>query len=281
MPDCDNPVTDTGLKNAIPWADPAQACPVGIPDNTASVSFVNGLPVFSLGAGVGSVEGGGDNCPPVPPPAVSFVTTAENLGDGEGIFSGLVGSILQFFSLKVGSGLTLTNTGSSLLIELIDSGVVSWDDILSKPAEFPPSAHTHTLADITDAGSAAGADSGDFDPAGAAAAAEAAANAYTDLLAAMLGAMAFEADDPNDGQEYVRKNNAWAVVTPSGGDVATDSIWDAAGDMVIGTGANTAARVAIGANGYVWTSNGTTASWQPAGGGDGVGGILYLFNNYH
>lgn len=217
MPDCDNPVTDQGLKNSVPWADPAQACPVGIPDNTATVSFVNGLPVFSLGAGVGSVEGGGENCPPVPPPAVSFVTTAENLGDGEGIFSGLVGGILQFFSLKVGSGLTLTNTGSSLLIELIDTGVVSWDDILSKPSEFPPSAHTHTLADITDAGSAAGADSTDFDPAGAAAAAqaaaEAAANAYTDALAATLGAMAFEADDPNDGQEYVRKNNAWAVAS--------------------------------------------------------------------
>jgi hypothetical protein len=37
-------------------------------------------------------------------------------------------------------------------------------------------------------------------------------------------------------------------VTPSGGggDVATDSIWDAAGDLVVGTGSNTAARLAKG-----------------------------------
>jgi hypothetical protein len=54
----------------------------------------------------------------------------------------------------------------------------------------------------------------------------------------------------------------------SSGSVATDPIWDAAGDLAVGTGANTAARVAIGTNGYVLTSNGTTAGWAaPAGGG--------------
>jgi hypothetical protein len=40
------------------------------------------------------------------------------------------------------------------------------------------------------------------------------------------------------------------------------------GDLIIGTGANTASRLAIGSNGYLLTSNGTTASWAaaPAGG---------------
>lgn len=52
-----------------------------------------------------------------------------------------------------------------------------------------------------------------------------------------------------------------------GGSVATDAIWDAAGDLAVGTGANTAARLAIGANATVLTSNGTTASWAaPAAG---------------
>lgn len=46
------------------------------------------------------------------------------------------------------------------------------------------------------------------------------------------------------------------------GDVATDAIWDAAGDLAVGTGANTAARLAIGGNGTILKSNGTTASWQ-------------------
>jgi hypothetical protein len=35
------------------------------------------------------------------------------------------------------------------------------------------------------------------------------------------------------------------------------------GDLILGTGTNTAGRIGIGANGYVLTSNGTTASWSP------------------
>jgi len=40
------------------------------------------------------------------------------------------------------------------------------------------------------------------------------------------------------------------------------------GDLILGNGTNSATRLAIGANGYLLTSNGTTASWQaaPAGG---------------
>ena len=37
------------------------------------------------------------------------------------------------------------------------------------------------------------------------------------------------------------------------------------GDLILGTGVNTASRLAIGSNGYLLTSNGTTASWSPAG----------------
>jgi len=39
------------------------------------------------------------------------------------------------------------------------------------------------------------------------------------------------------------------------------------GDLILGTGTNTAGRLAIGANGYVLTSNGTTASWAASTGG--------------
>ena len=40
------------------------------------------------------------------------------------------------------------------------------------------------------------------------------------------------------------------------------------GDLILGTGVNTASRLGIGSNGYLLTSNGTTASWAaaPAGG---------------
>jgi trimeric autotransporter adhesin len=43
------------------------------------------------------------------------------------------------------------------------------------------------------------------------------------------------------------------------------------GDLIIGNGANSATRLPIGANTYVLTSNGTTASWSaPAGGGSNI-----------
>ena len=44
-----------------------------------------------------------------------------------------------------------------------------------------------------------------------------------------------------------------------------------AGDLIIGDGTNSATRLAIGANTYVLTSNGTTATWAaPSGGGSGT-----------
>ena len=39
------------------------------------------------------------------------------------------------------------------------------------------------------------------------------------------------------------------------------------GDLIIGNGTNTATRLPIGTNGYVLTSNGTTATWQASSGG--------------
>ncbi len=55
--------------------------------------------------------------------------------------------------------------------------------------------------------------------------------------------------------------------------VATDTIWDAAGDLVQGTGANTAAKLSAGSAGKVLTSNGAAAAltWETPSGGSGGG----------
>lgn len=71
-----------------------------------------------------------------------------------------------------------------------------------------------------------------------------------------------------DGLPY-SKDDAGAE-TPmggAGGSVATDAIWDAAGDLAVGTGANTAARLAIGAtDGMVLQRVGGAVVWAfPAG----------------
>ena len=56
----------------------------------------------------------------------------------------------------------------------------------------------------------------------------------------------------------------------AGGSVATDAIWDAKGDLAAGTGADAAARLAVGANGTVLTADDTQATgvkWAAPGGG--------------
>lgn len=73
-----------------------------------------------------------------------------------------------------------------------------------------------------------------------------------------------------------------------GGDVATDAIWDAKGDLAVGTGADTAAKLAVGGNGLVLTAasgEATGLKWDSvAGTGDVVGpagatdGNLALFD---
>ena len=53
----------------------------------------------------------------------------------------------------------------------------------------------------------------------------------------------------------------WGWTTAASGSVASDTIWDASGDLAVGTGANTAARLAIGPVGSTLISDGTTAEW--------------------
>lgn len=81
-----------------------------------------------------------------------------------------------------------------------------------------------------------------------------------------------------DGDTLVWDSAAeeWVPGTPAGGgDVSTDALWDAAGDLVVGTGANTAARLAAGAEGQVLTIVGGVPAWAtPAGGGSGGDGAL-------
>lgn len=64
-----------------------------------------------------------------------------------------------------------------------------------------------------------------------------------------------------------------ALGAGGGGSVATDTIWDAKGDVVGGTGANTAARLAVGTDGQVLTADAAEATglkWTTPGAGTNV-----------
>jgi hypothetical protein len=61
---------------------------------------------------------------------------------------------------------------------------------------------------------------------------------------------------------------AATIIGATGGSVATDAIFDAKGDLPVGTGANTAARLAAGTNGYVLTADSAEATglkWAAGG----------------
>lgn len=66
-----------------------------------------------------------------------------------------------------------------------------------------------------------------------------------------------------DGQLHV-KDSAGTVtdIGASSGSVATDAIWDAAGDLAVGSGANTAARLAIGAAGGTLARINGAVAWN-------------------
>jgi hypothetical protein len=88
------------------------------------------------------------------------------------------------------------------------------------------------------------------------------------------GAMAYSTDDNVFGT-YNGATWDWAT---GGGDVSTDAIWDAKGDIAGGTGANAAAALPVGADGQVLTANSGAATglaWAAAGSGDMANDALW------
>ncbi len=77
----------------------------------------------------------------------------------------------------------------------------------------------------------------------------------------------------NGSNEVPTKNDLYdKIETLGSGSVATDAIWDAKWDLAVGTGANTASRLAVGANGTIPIADSAEATgirWgTPAGGWD-------------
>jgi hypothetical protein len=78
------------------------------------------------------------------------------------------------------------------------------------------------------------------------------ANADADYRRLFLG---------EDGLLHLKDSAGNVTDIGAGGSVATDSIWDAAGDLAKGTGANTADKLTKGAAGTLLVAGATTISW--------------------
>lgn len=99
-----------------------------------------------------------------------------------------------------------------------------------------------------------------------------------------VGSQAGDPSAPSNGDLWydstaneltARINGSNVALGGGGGSVATDTIWDAKGDLAVGTGANTASRLAVGTNGQVLQADSAEATgvkWASvAGTGDVVG----------
>lgn len=98
-----------------------------------------------------------------------------------------------------------------------------------------------------------------------------------------VGAVAGDPSTPSNGDlwynstdnQLTARINGSNVDLGAGGTVATDAIWDAKGDLAVGTGSNTAARLAVGTNGQVLVADSAEATgvkWATVSGtGDVVG----------
>ena len=111
----------------------------------------------------------------------------------------------------------------------------------------------------------------DLEGAGYLTSVDAAAVTYTPTTAADWDGSA-DPGDADNALDQLAERVADLEGAGGGGDVATDAIWDAKGDLAAGTGANTAARVAVGSDGtYLKANSGAAAgvSWDtPGGSGD-------------
>lgn len=78
---------------------------------------------------------------------------------------------------------------------------------------------------------------------------------------------------------YLTQTEADALYDPLGsGAVAFDAIWDAKGDLAVGAGANAAARLAAGIDGYVLSADSAEATglkWIAAPAGTGTGNSYF------
>ena len=81
------------------------------------------------------------------------------------------------------------------------------------------------------------------------------------------------------GDAYI-SHVIWSQELPTVTTVASDTLWDAKGDLAVGTGANTAAKLAVGTNGYVLTADsGETTGLKWAAAGDVTAAATFATDN--
>jgi hypothetical protein len=203
---------------------------------------LGGAAVLNVGTGAGTVAAGNDSrLSDARTPTAHAASHASGGGDPLTLAQSQVTSLVSDLALKApiaspaltGTPSAPTAAADTNTTQLATCAFVQ-QEILNDTTKAAAS-HTHTASQVTDF-----------------------SEAVDDKVASLLVAGSNVTLTYNDAANTL----TIASTGGGGGSVATDTIWNAAGDLVVGTANDSAARLAIGARGAELYSDGSTALWR-------------------
>ena len=158
-------------------------------------------------------------------------------------------------ALSTLSDVTITSIASGELLKWNGS---AWINNTLAEAGIAASSHTHVAADITDLTTIA---------------TDVIFNAADDLIVGSGSNTSVRLPIGTEAQvlKVVGGVIAWATDATGAGAVATDVIWDTAGDIAVASGSDAAAALPIGSEGEVLSVSGGVVAWAAAGAADNLG----------
>ena len=203
-------------------------------------------------------------------PVANGGTNQTSYTDGQLLIGNSTGNTLAKATLTAGSGISITNGAGSITIAATGSGTVTsvtgTSPIVSSGGTTPAISLAAAYGDTLNPYASKTANYVLAAPNGTAG-----VPSFRAIVAADIPTL-------NQNTTGTAANVTGTVAIANGGTGQTTaaagfnalSPITTAGDLILGNGTNSATRLAIGTNGYVLTSNGTTASWAAASSGSGT-----------
>ena len=190
--------------------------------------------------------------------------------DGQLLIGNSTGNTLAKSTLTAGSGISITNGAGSITIAATNSGTITsvtgTSPVVSSGGTTPAISLATAYGDTLNPYASKTANYILAAPNGSAG-----VPSFRAIVAADIPTL-----NQNTTGTAANVTGTVAIANGGTGQTTASAAFNAlspittAGDLILGNGTNSATRLAIGTNGYVLTSNGTTASWAAASSGSGT-----------